>query len=391
MAAIHGHCDPAFSRVRELLQDRVRDGDELGASLCVTLGGRTVIDLWGGHADVARTRPWEEDTITAIWSSSKVVTNLAALLLVSRGLLDPDAPVSTYWPEFAANGKEQVLVSHILSHSSGVSAWEAPITLEEIYDIPTSTAKLAQQPSWWTPGEHSGYHLANQAHLVGELVRRVTGQPLHQFIADELAGPLGADVQLGVPERDWPRTAEMIPPPPLALPDLGPASVAARSFAGTPFPPEAPMTPAFRHSRIGHAGFANARALARIGSIVALGGTVDGRQYLTPATVARMLQEHVSGPDLVLFARLRFGLGVGLPVPQTLPWLPEGRIGFWCGWGGSSVVMDTGRRMSIGYVMNRMGEGTLGNDRIASYVQAIYEAVNALPSGSVPAVERGEE
>lgn len=378
MAETSGHCDPAFNSVRELLQQRVANGKELGASLCVNIDGKNVLDIWGGHADVARSKPWVKDTLTAVWSCSKVVTSLAALILVDRGLLDVDEKVATYWPEFAANGKENITVSHVMSHTSGLSSWDPPISWEEVYDTKKSTEWLAKQAPWWTPGSQSGYHLMNQGHMIGELVRRITGKSLKQFIADEIAGPLGADFRLGVPEHDWPRTAEVIPPPLLPMDGLDPNSVMAKSFVGPPASAKVYMTPGFRNAEIGAAnGFSNARALARIGSLVSLNGTVDGKQYLSPAVIDRMLQEHIGGVDLVVANYLRFGLGVGLPEPRSFPWIPEGRLCFWGGWGGSIMIMDLDRRMTIGYAMNKMGLGSLGNENTQAYVKEIYRILNA--------------
>jgi CubicO group peptidase (beta-lactamase class C family) len=377
--ATHGDCDPAFNSVRELLAQQVANGSEVGASICVNIDGRNVLDIWSGHADPQRTKPWDKDTLTVVWSCSKVVTNLAALMLVDRGLLDPQEKVSKYWPEFAANGKENVKVSHILSHSSGVAGWEPAITWEEVYDTKKATDWLAAQAPWWTPGEHSGYHLTNQGHMVGEIVRRISGRSLKQFIAEEIAGPLGADFTLGLPEKDCLRTAEPIAPPPMPLMPPHCSPVHAAAFAGPPASAEESMTPGFRGAEIGASnGFGNARALARIGSLVTLNGTIDGKQYLSPDVIDRMLEEQVSGMDLVLSQYLRFGLGVGLPVPQTVPWIPEGRICFWGGWGGSIIIMDLDRRMTIGYAMNKMGLGTLGNENTELFVREIYKVVNAL-------------
>ncbi|GAQ09964.1 beta-lactamase domain-containing protein 2 [Aspergillus lentulus] len=385
MNEIYGTCDPTLHSVRDLLQQRIASKDELGASLCVNVNGKNILDLWGGHADVARTRPWQKDTITVVWSCSKVVTNLAALILVDRGLLDVNEKVATYWPEFGANGKEDVTVAHILSHSSGVPAWELPITLEEIYDTKKATEKLAAQAPWWIPGESSGYHLTNQGHLVGEIIRRITGRPLEQFVADEITGPLEADFQYGVPEEHWPRTADIISPPPLPFGELDPQSITAKAIAGSPFPAEASMTPGFRKTVSGaNNGFSNARALARIGSIVSLDGILDGnKRIISASTIDKMLTEQIKGTDIVTFDFLRFGLGVALPAPQTCAWIPEGRIGFWGGWGGSMVIMDRDRRMTITYVMNNMsGRGTLGNDNIEAYVREIYRVIDGLCSSS---------
>lgn len=378
MSEINGTNDPAFDSVRELMQKQLSSGEELGLSLAVNIDGKDVLDLWGGHADVHKTQPWTKDTITLVWSCSKVVTNLAAMLLVDRGQLDVNEKVATYWPEFAANGKENITVAHVLSHSSGIPAWETPVTFEELCDNKVATEKLAQQAPWWTPGEKSGYQLSNQGHMVGEVIRRITGKPLEQFVADEITRPLDADFQYGVPEDQWHRTAELIPPPALPIGDLDPTSIVARAIMGSPFPAQITVTPTFRKAVIGATnGFSNARALARIGSIVSLGGTVGGKRIVDPTTIDKLLEEQIQGQDLVTPEFVRFGLGVGLPDYRTRPWIPEGDLCFWGGWGGSIMIMDRERRMTISYAMNRMtGISTIGNHNTEAYVKAIYEVVN---------------
>lgn len=378
MAETYGQCDPVFKSVRELLAQQVANESELGASICVNIDGKNVLDIWSGHLDSERTKPWDKDTLTAVWSCSKVITNLAALMLVDHGLLDPNEKVSKYWPEFAANGKENVKVSQIMSHSSGVAGWEPAITWEEVYDTKKSTEWLAKQPLWWTPGEYIGYHLINQGHLMGEIIRRISGKSLKQFIANEVAGPLGAEFSLGVLEKDWPRTAEPIPPPPLPIDGVDSISVAGKAFAGPPLNAKESTTAGFRGAEIGAVnGFSNARALTRIGSVIALNGTVGGKQYLSPDIIDRLLEQQVSGLDLVTGHFIRFGLGVGLPMLQTVPWIPEGRICFWGGWGGSMIIMDLDRRMTIGYAMNKMAPGTLGNENIELFVREIYKIVDS--------------
>lgn len=377
--AVKGSCDPAFNRVRDLLQERLTSEEELGASLCVNIDGKNVLDLWGGYADAEKTRPWEENTLTVVWSCSKIVTALAALTLVDRGLLDPEERVSKYWPEFGVNGKEDVKVWHILSHSSGLSGWEKPVTIDNVYDTQFSTDELARQAPFFPPGSAPGYQMLNHGHLIGELVRRISGKSLKQFIAEEIAGPLGADFRLGVPKEDWPRTADVVPPPPVALPEgINMESLMVKVFTN-PIPnAKYSETPAFRQAEIGAAnGFSNARSLALIGSMVSLKGTVDGKQYLSPKTVDQMIQERIRGVDLVLGLNLRYGLGVGLPVPETTPFLPDSNLCFWGGWGGSVVAMDLDHRMTVTYAMNRMTNGMLGNANSEAYIKAIYEIVAA--------------
>ncbi|KAJ5355940.1 Beta-lactamase-related protein [Penicillium concentricum] len=376
MAVTHGPCDPAFNRVRDLFQEKLSSGEEVGASICVNIKGRNVLDIWGGYADAAKSRSWEKDTLVVVFSSSKVVSALAALILVDRGLLDVEEKVSKYWPEFAANGKEDTKVWHILSHSSGLPHWDKRLPMESIYDTKASTEMLAEQAPWFKAGEASAYQLVDHGHLIGELVRRTSGKSLKQFVADEIAGPLGADFSLGLAEDNWPRTADIIPTPPVVLPKVDPQSVVARAFGNLTFKAEDSQTPGFRGAEIGAVnGFANARALARIGSMVSLKGTVDGKQYLGLKTVDQMIQERVSGIDLVLFMKVRFGLGVGLPVPEVMPFIPEGNLCFWGGWGGSMLVMDLDRGMTVAYAMNKMGPGIMGNENVMAYINAVYEVM----------------
>jgi CubicO group peptidase (beta-lactamase class C family) len=344
MADVHGHCDPAFNGVKELLGENVKSGEELGACVCVEINGRKVVDIWSGHIDNDATKEWQEDTIVNVFSCSKTVTNLAVLIAHDRGLLDVHQPVAKYWPEFAQNGKEGVLVKHILSHSTGVAGWRPGITLEEVCDVEFSTAKLAKQEPWWTPGTQSGYHAFNQGHLAGELIRRVTGKSLTKFIAEEIAGPLGADFQLGAAEKDWPRISTLIPPPPLtSQTGQDPTDTDSVMMRALTHPtPDAlyAFTPTWRAAEIGAAnGHGNARALVRILSIISMGGEVDGVKLLSKPTIDLIFEEQTNGMDLVLGKPLRFGIGYGLPHPESIPFLPaDGRVCFWGGWVSMSAA-----------------------------------------------------
>jgi len=378
MAQIEGRCEPRFEAVRGALAQNLDSGEELGASLVVDIDGDNVVDLWGGFCDEARTVPWTERTITNVWSSTKTVTSLAALMLADRGELDVDAPVARYWPEFAAAGKEGVLVRHLMSHSSGVSALEQPAVVEDLYDWPTATSRMAAQAPWWEPGTASGYHALNYGHLVGEVVRRVSGKTLKQFVAEEIAGPLGADFQIGAAEADWGRIADVIPPPPLPIDfdALGPDSLTVKTLTGPLIEADVANTPGWRRADLGAVnGHGNARSVARVMSVVARGGQAGGVRLLRPETIEKIFTEQINGIDLVLGVPLRFGIGYGLPVPELLPWIPDEKICYWGGWGGSMIIMDTGRRMTISYMMNKMGPGIIGSERSAAYGQAIYEAL----------------
>jgi CubicO group peptidase (beta-lactamase class C family) len=380
MAEIHGVCADKFTAVRDALARNLDSAEELGASLVLDIDGDIVIDMWGGFCDQARTIPWSEHTITNVWSTTKTVTSLAALMLVDRGELDVEAPIARYWPEFGAQGKQDVLVRHLLSHASGVSGLEQPAVLEDLYDGQKAAARMAAQAPWWEPGTASGYHALNYGHLVGEVVRRISGRPLKQFVADEIAGPLGADFQIGARESDWGRIADVVPPPPLPFDfeALGPDHPAVKTFTGPAVPAQEANTPGWRQADIGAAnGHGNARSVARIMSVLARGGEVDGVRLLSSRTIDLIFREQLNGIDLVLGVPLRWGIGYGLPQLDILPWIPDEKICFWGGWGGSMIVMDAGRRVTISYMMNKMAPGIIGSERSAEYGVRIYDALSA--------------
>jgi CubicO group peptidase (beta-lactamase class C family) len=346
-----GTCSARFDPLRELFAAKLESGEDLGASVALNIDGEVVVDLWGGWADEARTVPWTENTITNVFSTTKCMTSLAALVLVDRGELDLDANVASYWPEFAARGKAGIKVRHLLSHMSGVSGWEQPITLEDMYDWDKSTALLAAQAPWWEPGTASGYHALNYGHLIGEVIRRITSQRLGEFFAAHIAGPLGADFHVGLPPSEFHRVANVVPPPAPAEPmQLDLSSVAFKSMSNPVMTPETTWTEGWRRADIGAAnGHGNARSLARIQSAVACGGEVDGVRLLSPQTIDRIFEVQSNGIDLVMGIPFKVGVGYGL--------LPEGRVCAWGGYGGSLVVIDVDRRITFAYVMNKMAPG----------------------------------
>ena len=370
--ALGGTCSARFDPLRELFAAKLESGEDLGASLAFNIDGEMVVDLWGGWADEARTVPWTENTITNVFSTTKSMTSLAALVLVDRGELDLDATVAKYWPEFAANGKAGIKVRHLLSHTSGVSGWEQPITLEDLYDWDKSTALLAAQAPWWEPGTASGYHALNYGHLIGEVIRRITGQRLGEFFAAHLAGPLGADFHIGLPPSEFHRVANVVPPPaapatPAEPMQLDPNSVAFKSMSNPVMTPETTWTEGWRRADIGAAnGHGNARSLARLQSAVACGGEVDGVRLLSPQTIDRIFEVQSNGIDLVIGIPSKWGVGYGL--------FPEGRGCAFGGYGGSLVVIDADRRMTFAYVMNKMAPG--GGTIAAALAERVSEIVN---------------
>ncbi len=373
---IHGTCDDRFAAVKAAFAANFAQGTEDGASVAVTVDGEMVVDLWAGNAVAesaeAATAPWQEDTIVNVYSTTKTMAGLCMLMLADRGQLDFNAPVVTYWPEFAAGGKQDVRVRHIMGHTSGLSGWEAPITLEQLYNGTESADLLAEQTPWWEPGTASGYHAVTLGQLQGEILRRIDGRTLGTFFREEVAGPLGADFHIGFgPELDH-RCGELVPPGnTLAGEDLAEDSLPYRTLLSINLDATEPQTRAWRAAEIPAAGgFGNARAVARVHSAMACGGSVGGITLLSEAGVEKVFEEQAHGIDQVLGTEIKFGMGFGLPT-EVMP-LPSERAFYWGGWGGSLAVIDMDARMSVAYVMNRMVPTLEGDLRGAMLLMAAY-------------------
>jgi CubicO group peptidase (beta-lactamase class C family) len=397
MAATQGTYDPAFSNIADLLSRHIDDGSEVGASISVWHGLKNLVHIWGGYADASKTKAWTEDTIANVWSSTKPITTLAVLICHDRGLLSVFEPVAKYWPEFAANGKEHILVKHLMSHTSGVAGWEDPITQEQVYDIEYSTAKLAAQAPWWEPGTASGYHGQNMGQLLGEVVRRVSGKSLTAFVRTEIAEPLQADVQIGAREEDWPRVAELIPPVPRAgAPEFVPGSLTYKVLMNPPVIATVANSAPWRKAEMGAInGHANSQGLAQALHMISNGGvTCDGKQFLKQETIDLIFQTQADGIDLVLGMPIRIGIGYGINTDGAssgvAPFMPKGKVAFWGGNGGSLIIMDTDNNVTVAYMMNKMGNGTFGNERTAEHVVAIYKSLKEMGvvTGEVPLVAK---
>ncbi len=367
---VQGHCDERFSAVADAFQANFDNGLEDGASVAIAIEGELVVDLWGGVADRGSGAPWTEDTICCLWSSTKTMAALCMLTLADRGSVDLDAPVADYWPEFAANGKEGVLVRHVLSHTAGLPGWTRPITLEHMYDAPAAAALLAEEAPWWEPGTAAGYHAVTQGFLLGELVRRITGDTLGTYFRTTFAEPLGADFHIGTgPEHDE-RIATIVPP---SLPLGGRSSagsVGERALNNPVITADIGNTVDYRRIELPASnGHGNARSLARVQSIVSNRGTVDGTEFLSPDGVEQIFREQWVGPDLVQEIDTRLGIGFGLNGPEV-PVSANPRACFWGGWGGSVVINDLDARTTFAYGMNRMGDGLDTDFRAISLVFA---------------------
>ena len=375
-----GTCSGRFDSLRELFAAKLESGEDLGASVAVVIDGEMVVDLWGGWADETRTVPWTENTIANVFSSTKTMTALAALVLVDRGELDLDANVAKYWPEFAARGKENIKVRQVLSHTSGVSGWDQPVTIDDVYDFDKSTAMLAAQAPWWEPGTASGYHALTYGHLIGGVIRRITGQRLGEFFATEVAGPLRADFHIGLAPSEFPRVSNLVALdwPQTDLNRLDPNSVAFKTNTGPDLDKniERSRTERWRRADIGAVnGHGNARSVARLQSAVSSGGEVDGVRLLSPKTIGRIFEVQSNGIDLVLGIPLNLGIGYGLlPNPNVLPFLPEGRLCLWGGAGGSLVINDVDRRLTFAYVMNKMRTDLI-SPNVEALIKRLYDIV----------------
>jgi CubicO group peptidase (beta-lactamase class C family) len=378
--AIDGMCDSRFSRVRDAFAENfARHG---GATVAVTVDGRLVVDLWAGHADAARTRPWTRDTIVNIASSTKGLTTICAHRLVDRGLLDLEAPVTTYWPEFAQAGKAALPVHFLLSHRAGLPAIDAPLPTEALYDWDRMTRALAAQEPWWEPGTRHGYHAFTFGWLVGEVVRRITGKSLGTCWREEVAEPLGIDCHIGLAAEHDGRVAEFIPIPP-GQPDVeqeliknaGP--MVQKALNNPPHTVADMNTGAWRRAEI-PAGNAHttARALARVYGALACGGEVDGVGVLSPGSVERARTEQASGPDAVLFGLpTRFGLGFSLP-PEGTGFGSSSAAAFGCpGAGGSIGFADPDAHVGFAYIMNQMQAGMPPDPRALRLVDALYASL----------------
>ena len=374
---ISGTCATKLGAVKDAFAANFPNNGDVGASVAVVMGGELVVDLWGGHQDAERTTPWQRDTIINVFSTTKTMSCLSLLVLASRGLVDVDAPVAKYWPEFGQNGKGNVLIRHLLSHTAGVPAWDKRIDATDLYDWDKVTSLLAEQATWWTPGSKSGYHAVTQGNLVGEVVRRVDGRTVGKFFAEEIAGPMGADFHIGLGAEHDHRIARVIPVPPLQFGGGDGASAPDRD--SIPYRASNPRLLAeqsweipWRRAEIPAAGgHGNARGVALAQAAVSHGGSLRGVELLSTKTIDRIFDVQAAGRDLVMGIGVTFGVGYGLNSLRN-PISPNARVCYWGGWGGSLVVNDVDAGFTMAYVMNRMGEGTVGDDRAHTLLRAIY-------------------
>ncbi len=368
--------DPRFAGLRDALAQGFTDGMEHGAALAVTVDGVVVADLWGGHADAARTRPWQADTLVNVWSVTKGVVALAVAQLVEQGKLDYAKPLAAVWPEFAANGKGGITLDLAMSHQAGLNGIAVAITDDEFLAwTPYVNALAAMQPLW-EPGSRCVYHMLSYGHLAGEPIRRVTGGTVGQYIATHIAGPLGVPFFVGVPEREDYRCAEIVPGPLVnAAMDMlaeGPYWHSVRNPK-----PEAtiPNHRAWRAAEVpGGNGHSNARALATIYGALAMGGVWNGTRIITEAGLKAATSVRVQGEDASFKLPTAYGAGFRL---EDVFYGPNADVAFGhSGWGGSFTFADPRARIGFAYVTSYMREFEDGIDvRRKRLVDAVYAAL----------------
>jgi len=385
---LSGVVDPHFRRVREAFAENFARRGELGAAVTVIVEGRTVVDLWGGVADRRTGQPWTSATLALIFSCTKAATAVCAHMLAARGRLDLDAPVAAYWPEFAAAGKERLPVRMLLNHQAGLPAVDEVLPAEALFDWRRMTAALAAQSPYWVPGTAHGYHAMTFGWLVGEVVRRVSGQSVGAFFREQVAGPLGLDFWIGLPAAFQSRVASVRLPPLQAKPTRvlralrEPASIVSKAFLNPP----GLMFPGRLNSRAAYAaelpaanGVATARGLAGLYAPLACGGRWKGADLVDRVALRAMSTVESEGLDRILLVPTRFSAGF----MQTIDNRPEDSVIMGpnpeafghAGAGGSIGIADPVARVAIGYVMNQLGPGTFLNPRGQALIDAVYETL----------------
>jgi CubicO group peptidase (beta-lactamase class C family) len=375
---LDGFCDPRFAPVREAFCANFIERGEPGGAVSVSIAGRVVVDLWGGWRDGARTTPWARDTLVNFFSVSKALCTICALRQVEQGRIALDEPIAKLWPEFAGSGKGAITLRHVLTHQAGLPSFRERLPAGAMLDWTAMTDALARAEPWWEPGAAIGYHVNTFGFLVGEVVRRATGRSIGTVLREDVAGPLGADVHIGLPLGDHARAAEFLWPGG-SLPQEEPGADGAMRWNAYWNPPGISgggyvNTPAWRSAEVPATnGHGTARGVARIYAALANGGEIDGVRILSAAMLGEATREQSSGFDLINQRSSRFGLGFQLTQPER-PLGPNPRTFGHFGAGGSLGLCDPDTGMAFGYVTNDMGP-RWQNPRNRALIAAVYESL----------------
>lgn len=376
---LQGHCAREFSKLKDAFEELFALHGDVGAALAVVVDGEPVVDLWGGLRDRETGAPWEPATVVNVWSTTKGVSAACVAMLVSRGQLAYDTPVSFYWPEFAVAGKAEVTVAQLLSHQAGLCGFRRSVDVGALYDSAVAAAELATQEPFWPPGEGSGYHAISVGFLLDELVRRVDGRDFKRFVAEELAADCGLNVFMGLPADQYDRAATLYAPAldeadsAAVVPELDAIQIAA--LANPVMEPTLPNTPRWREACIPSAnGFADARSLAYLYAALAGNGRVGDRELVDNATQSAMLEVQCAGVDRVLGLDTRWGCG--FLVNSLGLYGPDPDAFGHSGWGGSFAFGDPRHGLGCAYVMNQMGTDLVGDPRAVSVVNTLYDILN---------------
>jgi CubicO group peptidase (beta-lactamase class C family) len=365
---IKGFCDPRFQQLADIFQKNFDEGPEVGASLAVTREGEVVVDLWAGLKDQEKATPWEQDTLVLVFSSTKFPVTLCALRLIDQGKLDPDKPIAYYWPEFVANGKDSIPVKQIFNHTSGVFCFDPPYPWTDQFDFEGTLARLAGQAPSFEPGSLSAYHGSIYGFLVGGLVYNITGSTPGQYLKDEITGPLDIDFHIGSSMDEVARMATIIP---MAEEEVKPGILATKEqnqFLGPQWTGLECITAELPSAN----GLGNARSLAQLASIMAMNGTLNNYQVMSPATVDLALTELGYVVDSVNDLAIRWGFGFGLNSDEFE--CPSDDSLHWGGAGGSVLIADRKSRTSFGYAMNYMWPG-FGDDPRTDPMRLVFNDI----------------
>jgi CubicO group peptidase (beta-lactamase class C family) len=374
MTEIHGLAPQRFARVKDAFAANFAEGAELGARFTVALDGEPVVDLWGGYADRARTKPFEADTLTPIYSTGKAIMALMIATLVEHGKLDYEQRVAEIWPAFGQAGKDRITIAQALSHQAGLPGFSTEQDPAIWFDREAVLKVLAEQAPMWPPGTASGYHPITIGYIMGEVFRRVDGRSMGQALREDFAEPFGIDYWIGLPEAEHGRVADIQKPP--AAPDLGTLDAIKRAaFLDRGSAPAGKGAAAWRVLEIPSAnGHGTAPALAKLMSVIATGGRLDGKHILSAATVAQATRERIFGQDKVLPFRISWAAGF-MRNRETKVYGPgELTVGH-SGWGGSCAFADPETRLSGAYVMNKQSPYLIGDPRAVRLIEAVYAAL----------------